>query len=978
MFLAEDILLDRKVAIKMLPARSIGSEHAKKRLFREARAAATLDHPNICAIYEVGEEGDCAFIAMQYIEGSTLSRVIKDNPLSPLDVVDIGIQASEALVEAHSHGVIHRDIKPHNVIVTPRGQVKILDFGLAKILQSEYPRLTEAETETRLTDTGEVVGTVGYMSPEQLRDQPVDARSDLFSLGVMLYECATGKSAFGGSSKIEISLQVIQVDPPRPSELDPAIPSGLDEIILRAIAKDVEGRYQSASAMLADLRRLEVALQGSVLNTRPLSRGRDSLDLSKRPSISDRIRQAPAKFIGVLIVPLLILGIWLALSASNSSLHQPSAEAKTWYDRGTDAMRAGTYYQASKALEHSIGIDDRFAMSHARLADTYLEIDNTDKAMEELLGALSMVPNRSALATADSNYLDAVAAKVRREFPRAIEIYRKLANEARESEKAGVYVDLGRVYEKNEEIDKAQENYLEATKKDPQSAAAFLRLAILFVRRQDAKNAEGPFNEAEKFYKLMSNQEGLAEVYYQRGTLLAKIGKLNEAKAQLKKVLDLLQTDDNHYQLVKTQLQLSAVYYSDGDTERSRQVATEAINLARASNIHNTATNGLIDLGYTFLNRGEFGEAEKYFRQALDFAQRDKTRNSEARAILALGNLNQQKGNTDEAISLLGQALKFYQQGGYRKETSIALLVLGRAYRDKGDYEVAFKTFEQQLDLAKDLGDPAQVSAAHMSLATLRGTEQERYPEALTHLDESYKIDDSRGAKVQMGFDQMNRGNFLWQLGRYAEAREALDLAFSIANRPEASFKAVLAWVQLTESKMLLSERHFTEAKGKGRQALDGAGAEYKDVALQAKYTIGRAEAFSGAPQAGRRLCDEAVANAKEGKTPRLISNALLALAEVMLREKDTQAALATALEAQAMFAKSEQQDSEWRAWLIAARANELAGNQSATQDYAARAEKLCAGLRERWGAEAYDGYLRRPDIADYRAQLAKLIGRSK
>src|SRR6266404_2452922 len=136
-FLAQDVRLDRKVAIKMLPAKSIGDEQAKKRLFREAKAAATLDHPNICAIYEVGEEGDCAYIAMQYIEGRSLSHLIKNNPLSPLEVVDIGIQAAEALAEAHSRGVIHRDIKPQNVIITPRGRVKVLDFGLAKIVREE-------------------------------------------------------------------------------------------------------------------------------------------------------------------------------------------------------------------------------------------------------------------------------------------------------------------------------------------------------------------------------------------------------------------------------------------------------------------------------------------------------------------------------------------------------------------------------------------------------------------------------------------------------------------------------------------------------------------------------------------------------------------------------------------------------------------------------------------------------------------------
>src|SRR4030095_4296939 len=292
------------VAIKMLPAKSIGNEQAKKRLFREAKAAATLDHPNICSIYEVGEEGDCAFIVMQYIEGRALSRIIKNNALSPMEVVDIGMQAAQALAEAHSRGVIHRDIKPQNVMITPRGQVKILDFGLAKIIRDESDSRTGA-TESRLTDTGEVVGTVGYMSPEQLRDLPIDARSDIFSLGVLLYECATGKSAFVGSTKIQISLQVIEVDPKRPSECSGNIPGELDEVILKAIAKNVEARYQSANALLADLQKLEAILQGSSLNTRPLTPPPRSVPSTASINLSGRIKSVPFPLkIGVSMVIL--------------------------------------------------------------------------------------------------------------------------------------------------------------------------------------------------------------------------------------------------------------------------------------------------------------------------------------------------------------------------------------------------------------------------------------------------------------------------------------------------------------------------------------------------------------------------------------------------------------------------------------------------------------------------------------------------
>lgn len=978
-FLAEDIRLDRKVAIKMLPSRSIGNEQAKKRLFREARAAATLDHPNICPIHEIGEEGDSAFIVMQYIEGTTLAYSIQNRPLTPLEIADIGMQASAALAEAHSHGVIHRDIKPQNMIVTPRGQVKILDFGLAKILEDEHAIDKPEEAGSRLTDTGEILGTVGYMSPEQLKDLPIDARTDLFSLGVTLYECATGKTAFSGSSRIQISLQVIQFDPPRPSHLNPDIPFELDNVIMKALAKDVDARYQSAGEMLADLSTLSEALKdGSAFNTRPLTPAPGSFPPQLAIGLSGRFRKASFRArAGLLLLPLVIIGIWLGIRTLQPSSHQPSPDARRWYDRGTTAIREGAYYQASKALESAVDHDDKFALAHARLAEAYVEMDYTDRAMEELIRAISLVRNRAALPNVEGLYLDAIEATVRRDFASATDYYRKIADRASGFEKSSAYVDLGRSYEKNENIDKAIESYSEAANADPQSAAAFLRLAILYGRRQDLRNATEAFDKAEKIYQTMSNQEGVAEALYQRGTLFSKIRKLAEAKIQLEKALEISQgAADNKYQLVRTQLQLSSVYYAEGNTERAKEIATKAIALAEQSNIRNLATNGMIDLGYTLVSRGEFNEADKYFKQALNFARADRARRTEARARLGLASVIVQQGNPDEAIVLLQEALDFYQPAGYRKETSIALVLLGRAHRNKGEYEIALKIFEQQLQLAKELGDPAQVVASLSSIAILLGVEQERYPEALPHLDESYKLNETIGAKIGMGYDLLNRGMLLSQLGRYQEARADLDSAYSIANQPEASYKAVLAWVHLGNSQIALSERRFAEAKAKGQQSLN-LGSQYPDVVLQAKLTIGLAQALSGSPGPARRLCEEAVAAAKALNSPRLISSSLLALAEVLLLANDGPRALATALQAQAMFARAGQQDSEWRAWLIAARASELEGNKANTQEYASRADSQCAGLQQKWGAEAYDGYLHRPDIQAYRKQVAQILTRS-
>ena len=976
-FLAQDIRLDRNVAIKMLPAKSIGNEQAKKRLFREAKAAANLDHPNICSIYEVGEDGDCAFIAMQYIEGRTLSRIVKNNPLSALEVVDIGIQAAEALAEAHSRGVIHRDIKPQNVIITPRGQVKILDFGLAKIVK-EATSLTTDETESRLTDTGEVVGTVGYMSPEQLRDLPIDARTDLFSLGVMLYECATGRSAFVGSTKIQISLQVIEVDPQRPSDLSASVPSELDDIILKAIAKDVDARYQSAGAMLTDLRRMEDVLKGSVLNTRPLTPTPRSSRPAPHPTSSGNLRNwmGPLK-LGLVMAPIVIIGIWLAIHFGTPTSHQPAPEARTWYDNGTRSMRAGAFYEASKQLEQAISIDDDFLLAHARLAQTYLELDNSDKAREELLRALSLVRDQPSISTQDSAYVDAVAATVGQQFSKAIEHYRTLVDQAADSEKANAYLELGRAYQRTENIDKAQEYYQKAIDKDRQSPAAHLRLAILYGRRQDLKNAEDEFSKAESFYDKMSNQEGRAEVFYQRGVLVAT-NHLPEAKKHLTEALEIASNAKNEYQIVKTMLQLSALSYAEGDTKKATELAKEGIDRAQSSRIQYLATSGLINLGYALMYQGKFDDADKPLRQALEFAERDKSQSSEARATLALGALNRQKGKPDEAINLIEKALTFYKEAGYPKETSIALVELANAHSDKGEDEIAKQIFEQQL--ASNFGDLAQEATVHSSLGVLLGVEQERYPEGLVHLDESYRINTMRGSKSLAAYNQMNRGNLLWQLGRYKEATDALQEASGIADRPgqpDPSLKILLALVRMTNAQLALSEGRFPDAKREGQQALQLSAKQYTGIDINAKFSIGLAEALSGAPQPARLLCEEAVAMAKESRQPRLISSAQLALAEVLVLARNAEGALSAALDAQPLCARFGQQDSEWRALLMAARASQLAGDRSAAQKYASRAQTLCDGLREKWGADAYEGYLRRPDIQNYLSQINQIVSRS-
>ena len=977
-YVAEDTLLGRRVAIKTLTAvRSAQETHFRTRFLREARAVSALSHPHIATIHDYGETKDGQpYIVMELVKGETLGELMLTEKLTIPRAIEIIEQVAEALAEAHRHGIVHRDIKPSNVAIDHRGEVKVLDFGLAKQINPGTVDATDPDRQTLLhtkTQEGVIVGTPMYLSPEQALGIEVDARSDIFSLGALLYECIAGKPPFLGRTAAEICTKVIRDDPPPPSQLNSNVPEDLDRITLKALAKKPEVRYQTADEIVGELvsvkARLRQDSEHTVTRLIPTARGAHPTgtlatlsDIFKRPRLSIGYVAA-----GLVVLSVLLLGVWWF---SRARPHQPTLEAQSMYDRAVDSMRQGAFFRASKILQQAVQDDDRFALAHARLAEAWTELDFSDKAKDELIRANDLVPDRSVLPELDRLRMQAVTDIVKRDFAKATQDYQALASSVPATEKAYALVDLGRAYEKNEQPDKANESYQEATKLDQHYGAAFLRLGVVLARRQHLAEAYAAFDQAYQLFDIGTEIEGMTEVLIQRGVLLGQERKVTEAREQLQQALTKSMALENKDKRIKVLLNLSNTEMNAGDVTQAEQYSSQAVALAQANGMENLTTAGLIDIGYAYLYRGNYPDAEKYFNQALQLAQLYKGKRNEARAFLSLASLRTQEDNPDAVPDLVQRALSYYEQGGYRKETSQAYTILGRAYDETGNYDNAQRAFEQQLQAAQQVGDQSQAGYAEEGLGTV-AEHRQQYPDALKHFEEKYRISSSLNNRLSVGFAALYRGSVLSELGRFSEARPALAEALAIAE--SGGSKELQALVYVTSAKLSLNERKLPEAIAQSQQAITLSQSTFKSTYVRANAVLGVAESNSGQAVVGRKHCEEAVAQARTLRDPLPLSNALLALAEVALNAGDAQAALAPANEAHQRFSSAKQHESEWRALVIQALANEKGGDRQSARQLASEAAGVLANLEKEWNTDAYRYYLERPDVLAWKKQLARL-----
>jgi len=348
---AEDTRLHRVVALKFLPDDTAQDPAALERFRREAQAASSLNHPNICTIYDVGEEGSSAYIVMEFIDGQTLKHRIEGRPMRVAEFLEVAIAVADALAAAHARGIVHRDIKPANIFISRAGQTKVLDFGLAKYTYEQHVAretsvnnaMPTAGDPKMLTSPGTAVGTVAYMSPEQAMGEELDGRTDLFSLGIVLYEMATGRQAFSGATTAAVFDAILHRQPTAPVKINPQVPTRLEEILSKALEKDPKLRYQSASDFKVDLQRLkretDSQTSGRVIETQPEASGSSAAVVAaSEPVPAPRRGWAALGILAVIALTLIAGAYWEGKREGLSASITPPTYRQLTFRGGTIRM----------------------------------------------------------------------------------------------------------------------------------------------------------------------------------------------------------------------------------------------------------------------------------------------------------------------------------------------------------------------------------------------------------------------------------------------------------------------------------------------------------------------------------------------------------------------------------------------------------------------------------------------------------------
>lgn len=650
---ARDTVLDRAVALKFLPPEALRDRATLDRFLREARAAAALNHPNICTVHEIGEHaGNQPFIVMEFLEGETLKHLVSGKPLRTERLLDISIQVADALAHAHTHGIVHRDVKPANIFVTRSGQAKVLDFGLAKLSTVLGPSLeTEPSDssgrrvpapEETLTNAGSSMGTVAYMSPEQARGDALDQRSDLFSFGSVLYEMATGSQAFRGMTNAVIFDALFNSNPSPATSLNPELPGALDVILSKALEKDCDLRYQSAAELRADLKRLRRDLDSGKLNLSgrvdsyfsttgpPPERSQNSVavlyfeNLSKakedeylRDGMTEDIITELANIKNLKVFPRPAL---LSYRDKPVTAPQVGRELNAAYVLGGSLRRSGNRLRITAQLVETLTGHALWAQRFDReMADVFEVQDEIARSIAQAF-RINLSPQEE----------------------------KKIASKPTQNSVAYDFYLRGRSYARRESLEFALQMYEQAIKLDPDFALAHAGVAYICgiiheIREHDPKWVQRGDAACNRALELDPN---LAEALVARGRISYSQHKHSEAIDFARRAIALKPDCEGAYNV------LGRAYFAAGRFEEAAELTERAIEANGDDyNVYVPFTNALERLG-RFAELKRYREMEmRILERQLDIVPEDVR----ARSLLAADYAY--SGRPDDAVRHLEMAV---------------------------------------------------------------------------------------------------------------------------------------------------------------------------------------------------------------------------------------------------------------------------------------------------------------------------------